>query len=226
MAAAHFSGLAARIEHGEPFSAETLARRIPTAWTALDRVCSDAVGRAAITLALRDMNDRNPAADFEGWSTALGGTEALLRRMAACSPSDGNVWARLALIERVIVMPMPVIVATMRLSEKLSPAEYGPLLARLEVARLADPALAAATAEITDRDLDRFLAQAPAYQSLDSLRWLRAQPRFDFDRRVAALPPERYDTFKRAGVFDEAKKDEGDPKLFQLPEAPPPWLGP
>ena len=123
--------VASRIDRRVPIEPGRVQRLLPVLERHLQAPCDERVDRAVLKVALRDLNGRNAATDYEGWSASLQRATSLLRRVLACSPLDGRRWADYALVERARVSDPAPIAAYARFSERTSPTDMDIVRRRL-----------------------------------------------------------------------------------------------
>lgn len=110
----------------------------------------------ALHLNYIDRLDENE--DYDEWWKGVERTSAFVNKAIQCSPADGNLWLRLAMLRQAAVAIPAEIVDIMRRSVELSPAQMNVLLARLEVWRkMGDDELGLAST-IVEADLSNILA--------------------------------------------------------------------
>lgn len=178
--------------------------------------CDDQTLRAAVTVALADIDRQNVARDYDGWAAAVAGAERLQRHAVACSPHDGNFWARLAIVERMIAAAPARLAPLMAMSARLSPAELGVLEARFQVWRTgADWIVAAAPGALAD-DLRTVMTEAQLYD-VKRILGKASGPLQAAARRVAeALPVDRRTELKRTGLFNDRQSRPKPAPTFDL----------
>ena len=125
------------------------ARRIPQ-----DRICKSDFLKAGAVILLQDLDLQNPDENYEDWASAISSVEIFLIHSLRCSPSDGNMWLRLAMVRQQIAEQPMEVARLLKLSQHYAPAEAGILKARMRFWNKLSPAslvAARATLEIDMR---------------------------------------------------------------------------
>ncbi|WP_182422191.1 hypothetical protein [Aureimonas sp. ME7] len=199
------AALAGRIERRQPVSLASVENALPAiSAQAAASSCNDRMNRAALTVSSVAQQAMNQAQSFEDWSAGLARTSGILRRGIACTPTNGNFWARLALTERAAAPTAVSISRFMAMSERLAPAEAGSLMARAEVWRTS-PWLDGAAAEARARDLRTILARARAADAVRMLRQADPAIRDEVRAYLTDLPPKQAAELERIGLLEPRK---------------------
>ncbi|WP_181703188.1 O-antigen ligase family protein [Chthonobacter albigriseus] len=94
--------------------------------------CRPTVARPAMIVQLAHLQLQDEAKDYDRWAKALDDTRAVLRHSLACNPTNGDAWARLAMVENVIADNPERMARLMALSVRNAPYEPAAIYARLE----------------------------------------------------------------------------------------------
>jgi hypothetical protein len=124
--------VADRLERKQPVTADELAAaaariREPS----FGHYCRSDILRPGLVVMLADLGRMNQTADYAAWARANAATEAYLTLMIRCTPSDGNVWLRRALVESVIAEDPKSLRSKMMIARALMPYENKQVYARL-----------------------------------------------------------------------------------------------
>jgi hypothetical protein len=208
--------LAGRLERREAVDPGRVARQADAALRDADAagsLCNLASRKADVAIVLHHLADQNQAADFDAWTRAASDADRMLRRSLRCSPQDGDLWARLALVDRVIVVAPPRVAAMLRMSESLAPSEVNVIRMRSRLWGIGASTLDPQTREAALRDLATMLQQSKDTDARGVLESFRPAMQGDIERLAAGLEPERRDALDRRAAL-------------RPPEAPPPPRGP
>lgn len=126
-----FFFIARNLDQGGQFSADvikTYAAKIDS--VATGNYCRSTVIRSALSIALADLDLQNSSRDYDGWAASFGRTEKFLKHAISCAPTDGNLWVRLAMVERAIAERPDSLAAILNQSAWLAPAEIQSIRAR------------------------------------------------------------------------------------------------
>lgn len=143
---------ARQIEKGKPVEAKTLDRLISDSYKSnIEKECQSAFVKPFLTVLLANMDKHNPNVDYERWFQALQLTDTFLQHTLSCLPTDGNLWARYAMIRQASAEQPEEISRLLSLSKAYSPAEENALSARYFLYnRLTEASLASAAAPLGD----------------------------------------------------------------------------
>lgn len=113
-----------------------------------------------LTVHLRHLDRLDQTENYDEWAEGIERATQFVEAAISCSPADGNLWARLAMLRQAAV-PVPEQTAQlMAQSVRLSPAQINVILARFEVWRRMDAAALALADAGLRSDLRNTLAHA------------------------------------------------------------------
>lgn len=113
-----------------------------------------------LTVHLRHLDRLDQTENYGEWAEGIERATQFVEEALSCSPADGNLWARLAMLRQAAV-PVPEQTAQlMAQSVQLSPAQINVILARFEVWRRTDAATLALAGVSLRSDVGNMLAYA------------------------------------------------------------------
>ncbi|WP_137154512.1 hypothetical protein [Rhizobium sp. FKL33] len=119
--------------------------------------CRSDVLRPALSVQLVSASMRDVGADFDGWSRSMGQAQSLVRHMARCMPSEGNVWVRDSLLSRAIAENPTELADKIAINVALSPNEAIQLQARLALWKKLTPTTLEAAQDVMTADVSTIL---------------------------------------------------------------------
>ncbi|XAZ20975.1 hypothetical protein LVY75_03150 (plasmid) [Sinorhizobium sp. B11] len=123
--------VAERLEQSGQISPETLARTAADTDTIVSGdYCRSDIVMAGTTLVLNRLDTANEITGYEAWAKAADDAERYMRHAVSCTPSDSNLWLRLAIVRAVIAQEPKAISRLMTMSARLAPSDELALLAR------------------------------------------------------------------------------------------------
>lgn len=159
---ADFQYWARQIEGGRTVDRELLKRLVNSTDTVGVKIeCQSNIVRPFLTILLSYLDQVNPNIDYEEWSRSLQLAEGFVQHALSCSPTDGNLWARYAMIRQVSAEQPEELARIVGNSQRYSPAEENAISARfLLYNRLTDASLLAISKPF-ERDI-KILCSSPA----------------------------------------------------------------
>ena len=128
---ANYVTAAERLEANEPVPSDIVARLAAEVFrSGLATSCRPDIVEAAATLVLSNLDSASEGRKEKAIG-ALKKADRHLQVLLSCSPTDGNLWARLAMVETALDAPDERTGRMLQLSGQLSPFEPGALHARL-----------------------------------------------------------------------------------------------
>lgn len=122
---------AQQIERGLSVEAAALDRLIiETYASGIESQCQSAFVKPFLTILLASLDTRDPNSDYDRWFEALNRTENFLRHAISCLPTDGNLWARYAMVRQASAEQSEELDRLLSLSQKYSPSEENAITAR------------------------------------------------------------------------------------------------
>lgn len=103
--------------------------------TAADISCRSDILADALTVHLHYLDRIDDVQNYDEWAQGVQRASMFVKNAIHCSPADGNLWARLAMLRQAAVYLPADIAELMKQSVKLSPAQINVLMSRLEVWR-------------------------------------------------------------------------------------------
>ena len=123
--------LATITERRDDVSRETLEKYAQETEAISDRnICATRIVKSGLTLSLRNLDYQNPDQNYDQWSEAMRTSEKLLLHALTCTPTNGNLWLRLAMIRQQTAELADQIGRLTTLSQLYAPAEQEIVLAR------------------------------------------------------------------------------------------------
>lgn len=146
---------ASQIEKGRPVELTALERLIGDTYKLdIENVCHSTFVKSFLTVLLASLDTSDQKLDYEKWFEALSRTEKFLRHALICLPTDGNLWARYAMVRQASAEQPEEIHRLISLSQRYSPAEENAIIARYFLYnRLTDASLVEVSAEL-GKDLE------------------------------------------------------------------------
>jgi len=153
--------------------------------------CRYDIVRAGVTTVLADVDRLNRSQDRKAWNTALARADRFLMHAIGCTPTDGNYWARLAMIRWALAAPPEDVAALLSRSAMLAPSERNILSARFYLWNRVDPKTLALSRTALQSDLNTMLVIAPAWFSASVMRPVGLNLLPYVSEMAAPLPAER-----------------------------------
>lgn len=194
------------------YLANTLQRSVPVSPQAIHDFLGEALAmvdagecrsdllNAGVTVVLADLDANASTASEEARTAALKSADRFMLHVLSCTPTDGDVWARLAMIRQALGSPSKELAALMERSSWYAPAEGTTLRARLEIWRHAADDVLAAAEPALDHDILTVSTYFPLKAAADVLAG--GSQRFQ-DRVIsvsASLNDERVAGLRKAGL--------------------------
>ncbi|MBO3762227.1 hypothetical protein [Ciceribacter sp. L1K22] len=197
---ASISYLSDRLQDGAQLDAAVLSRYAREAMAVSnDGVCrSDIVGDG-LRVILADLDRQNSFARYDAWAAAMENADRYIKHAIGCSPSDGNLWLRLAMVRWAIAEQPPLLSFLLQQSVRYAPANGEVVKARFIVWRKASEQTLDLAADALNADLRTLLLYAPAWEAARTLKdpgdLLRVRALAVFEE----LPEERKKVLKASG---------------------------
>ncbi len=121
---------------------------------AKSRNCRRDIVASIERVVLADLDQEGPNIAYEEWAKAMESAERFLKFALSCRPVDGDIWARLALVERTIGDTPESVVSLADMSVKFAPTEDVSITARARLWNTASPSILRLAAPIIDHDLE------------------------------------------------------------------------
>lgn len=154
--------LAKKIERAEPIADDAIPTYIKeTTDIVVSGECRSDIVRAGLTVLLADLDRQNSTTDYEAWAAAMARSEDYLHHALTCSPADGNLWVRLAMVRFAIAAEPRELAYLMSQSVNLAPAEPNIVAARFVLWNKLNAATLQEASRAVDSDLRLLLTQAP-----------------------------------------------------------------
>ncbi|WP_117196268.1 hypothetical protein [Rhizobium terrae] len=123
--------VATQLETDRPVARNVLERAVTGALALQDEgICQSEFLKAALTVTLTKLDHQNQDVDYEAWSNTLLQAESLIRFSLSCIPTDGNLWARLAMVRQAISEQPDELAKLVTFSQLYAPAEENVIDAR------------------------------------------------------------------------------------------------
>lgn len=123
-------------------------------------ICRADVLRAGLTLTLRDLDHQHSASDYGAWRHAFEKAGRFIDHALACTPADGNLWLRSAMLRQAIGENPLELAGLLHASVQFAPSEISVLTARFQVWNTAQPETLALARASLEKDLATVLEYA------------------------------------------------------------------
>lgn len=153
---------ARQIETGRVVDRELLNRLVSSSdRQSVGSECQTNIVRPFLTILLSYLDQVNPNTDYEEWSRSLQLAEGFVQHALSCSPTDGNLWARYAMIRQASAEQPQELSRILGNSQRYTPAEENAISARyLLYNRLTDASLISVSKQLA-QDIET-LCSVPA----------------------------------------------------------------
>lgn len=162
--------------------------------------CRSDILDEGLAFILMDLDLQDSVAHYEEWATAMERADRYIVHALSCSPGDGDLWARLAMVRQASSENPDQLSAILSQSSLLAPSEMYVLRARFFVWRRASAHTLALSSETVERDIRTLLSQA----YWKDIREILANPGANLKAHVLAaatlVPPNRITMLKLHGV--------------------------
>jgi len=186
------------LANDKPVLASVVADYAQRLSTAPDTCRSDILN-AAVDVAMRNIEQETVSSDRTAWIASLRSMEPLLRDSLACMPTNGLLWARLAVVRWLLGGTAEEQATLLAMSQAYAPSELQVIRSRMVQWRRVSPKVLDLAGDALRSDIRTIINHAPA----SSARLLADLPPlmqpFVADEALA-LPQERQNIFERAGV--------------------------
>lgn len=175
-----------RLNQGEPVTAaliDSLANG--SEFAASLQQCRSDVLDAALTIQLNHLDGVNRAVDDERWQDAMAKALSLVEHAERCTPGDGNLWLRDAMLVHAVAEQPAAIVQRLELSANLIPNYMPVVLTRLGFLSSTTADTQAASTRLLDDDLRMMVFYLPPYRTAPFLKSLPDAMR---SRAMAMVP--------------------------------------
>lgn len=215
--------LASLLESDQRVAVDTVHKyAAATSAIVADGVCRGDVLAAGLTVVLADLDTRNAAADYDGWSAAMVAADRYLTHAVTCQPTNGNIWARLAMVRQAEAENPDELAHLMDRSAWYAPAERGVITARCVVWRKAADRTLELARQSLDHDLLTVLTYFSATDATDCLRQAGPKLQSIVAEDAKAIAGDRLRLLRRGGIdwLDAPPEPERD-RLSPLAVLPP-----
>lgn len=153
---------ARQIESGRVVDRELLNRLVSSSdRQGVGNECQTNIVRPFLTILLSYLDHVDPNTDYEEWLRSLQLAEGFVQHALSCSPLDGNLWARYAMIRQASAEQPQELSRILGNSQRYSPAEENAISARyLLYNRLTDASLKSISKQLA-QDIE-ILCSVPA----------------------------------------------------------------
>jgi hypothetical protein len=173
-ATAHFSPLdqlSRKLEDGGLILGSAIAFYAPkTDEIVAQNYCRYDIVRAGVTTVLADVDRLNRSQDRKAWNSALARADGFLTHAIGCTPTDGNYWARLAMVRWAQGAAPERVAELLSRSVTLAPSEKNILAARFYLWNRVGPKTLTLAKTALQADLNTMLVVAPAWFSASVMR--------------------------------------------------------
>jgi hypothetical protein len=148
---------------------------------------------------------RNIALELSGMNGparhhAMRRMEDLLGNALACAPTDGDLWARLAIVRWYLGGSADEQLSLMTLSQVYSPSDLAVVARRLRHWRQVTPRMAVLAQDLVRADIRKVLLHAPPRRAMAMLRTFPPNLAAWTNLERDILPPERVEALQAAGL--------------------------
>lgn len=147
--------------------------------------CRSDILNAALAIQLHNLDGVNRAVDDARWQDSMANAQTLVEHAERCTPADGDLWLRDAMLVRAVAEQPAAIVKRLELSANLIPNYMPVVVARIGLMSAASPETQAAGASLLDDDLRIMVFYFPPYRIVPILKSLPP----DVKARAMALVP-------------------------------------
>lgn len=172
-----------------------------------DDECRADILRAGLTVMLANLDRQNSFHRYEAWAAAMTDGDAYVVHAIGCTPTDGDLWARLAMIRLAIAENPDELAWLMQRSIEYAPAEYAVLVPRFVVWRKASAASLAAAQDAVEADLLTLLTYASAKQIAATLADSGTSLKPFIRASLRLIPRDRRDGLFAAGLDPDLRPD-------------------
>ena len=189
------------IADNEPVSAQGVAsERGDIQSLVADGRCREDLLAAGLRTTLKDLDFQNSYTDYEAWSQQMISADRFLTHALSCRPTDGDLWARLAMVRWSVVEISEEQALLMRMSHQYAPAEQSIIRARLvQWSRLSEASLKALESELSS-DIQVMLLQFPTKEVATTINSGSAQFKTAVSKAALIIPQTRQDQITKAGA--------------------------
>ena len=193
--------LADNLSRGIPVSGQVAHEFVGEALSLVDAgECRSDLLDAALTVVLNDLDASTAMAPGDTDIDSLNVADHFLRHVLSCTPTDGDAWARLAMIRRGLGAQPSELAALLERSSWYAPSEGTTLRARLELWRTAPDDLLLGAESALDHDILTVLTYFPFKASASVLAGGTQRFRDRVIAVSASLPVERVANLRKAGL--------------------------
>lgn len=118
-----------------------------------DNECRSDILDGGLTFVLRDLDLQNAVDRYDDWAAAIARADRYITHALSCSPGDGDLWARLAMVRQASSENPEQLSAILDQSALLAPSEMYVLRARFFIWRKASALTLARSSETVERDV-------------------------------------------------------------------------
>lgn len=120
--------------------------------------CASDVLYPALVIVLRKLDRLNVSENYDEWAVAMAGGDRFLRHAADCLPASGDIWARIAMVDRAIAENPEKICNLTRLSRAFAPNEALVIAARMQLYNALSPSTSKRCDDIIRSDIRTILS--------------------------------------------------------------------
>jgi hypothetical protein len=162
--------------------------------------CRTDILDAVVSVSQRHVDQQFDARNGPDWLDSMRRMEPVVRDALACSPTNGDLWARLAILRWYLGGSAEEQIGLMTLSQVYAPAELAVVKRRLRHWRNVTRRMAMRAENLVRSDIRVMLLYAPAKDAAAALASLppAIEPLFLAEERL--VPQERREDLRRAGL--------------------------
>jgi hypothetical protein len=194
-----YTTLASLIDRGSPVSQSAVTTYAAKA-EELPATCRTDLLNAAITVAMRDIDQMRNLDDQAGWVASLRSLEPRLRAALGCVPTDGMLWERLAVVRWFLGGSAQEEAHLLILSQAYGPGELDVLQTRIAQWKRVSPAVIDLAGDALRSDIRTTLLYAKPASVAALLADMPAVLQPLVSNEAAAVPPDRRDLLTAAKI--------------------------
>lgn len=137
---------------------------------AREGMCRSDVLGAGLTVILANLDRQNSFSRYDAWASAMEDADRYVVHAIGCTPTDGNLWLRLAMIRWAIAEQPPNLAFLLRQSVRYAPANGELVKARFIVWKKASEQTLELAGDALEADLRTLLRFAPAWEVARTLK--------------------------------------------------------
>jgi hypothetical protein len=195
-----YTALTSLMDKRQPVSAAAIinyAQRL----SQLPETCRTDLLNAAVTVDMRGVDQLENSGDQVAWIASLRSLEPRLRHALTCSPTDGLLWERLAVVRWFLGGTAKEQTLLMGMSQAYSPGELGTLRSRMEHWKRLSPAVIEQSQDALRADVRVILHHSPPQFAKKVLAEVPQVLTSIVITEAAMIPEDRRSKLRKVGVL-------------------------